>query len=119
MNVFSWLVVGHLIGDWLLQNDWMARGKKQRLVTAAGMTHFLIYTLTVMVTCWLAWRSTPDMLEYLLIGSIIFVTHWLIDATDVVGAWIRLLRQTDMPMMRIMVDQTFHLLVLAGVALVV
>jgi uncharacterized membrane protein len=119
MNMFTWLVMGHLVGDWLLQNDWMAKGKKQSLFTTAGMAHFVIYTLTVMVTFWLAAGSTVSLVGYVLVALVVFVSHWLTDATDVVGAWIRLMRQTDIPMVRIMVDQTFHLIILAGIALAV
>ncbi len=44
MNLFSWLLVGHLVGDWVFQSDWMAQGKRQGLVTPAGMVHFVVYT---------------------------------------------------------------------------
>ena len=43
MTMFSWLLLGHLLGDWLLQNDWMAQGKRQGFFTLAGLIHFTIY----------------------------------------------------------------------------
>ena len=54
MNTFTWLLVGHLLGDWLLQNNWMAMGKKQGLFTLAGMVHFSIYTVIVIGVLWLS-----------------------------------------------------------------
>lgn len=116
MNLFTWLVIGHLIGDWLFQNDWMARGKKRALVTAEGMLHFTIYTLAVMFTFLIGGGGSAGLPLFLFVTAIIFCSHWYIDATDVVGNWVHLMHQTDIPMVRIMVDQTFHLLVLAGIA---
>jgi Protein of unknown function (DUF3307) len=115
MNLVSWLLIGHLVGDWLLQNDWMARGKKQGLITAAGMTHFVIYTVVLMTTVVIA-LSNLSPVSLIVTALVIFVSHWLIDATNVVDVWMQLLRQTDIPMVRIMVDQSFHLIVLAAVA---
>jgi len=54
MNTFAWLVVGHLMGDWVLQNDWMARGKKRRLLGGTGLVHAAGYALTVLGACWLS-----------------------------------------------------------------
>lgn len=115
MNTFSCLVVGHLVGDWLLQNDWMAKGKRQGLVTAAGMAHFAIYTLAVLAALALFHGAALPLDAYGLAAALVFVSHWLVDATDIVDGWMRLLRQTNLPLVRLMVDQTFHILVLAAV----
>lgn len=114
MNVFTWLLIGHLVGDWLLQNDWMARGKKQGLVTAPGLIHFAIYTSVVTIALWVSdvvEKSNGDY--YICFGLLIFISHWLIDATNLVEGWIRFYGQSNLIMMRIMVDQTLHILVLA------
>lgn len=116
MNTFTWLVIGHLVGDWLLQNDWMAKGKREQFITQAGMTHFLIYTLAVMLTFGIANGSSVGIFTYLLVTVLVFVSHWLIDATRVVEFWMHMSGQTNIPMVRVMVDQTFHFLVLALVA---
>lgn len=115
MNTFSWLVIGHLVGDWLLQNDWMAKGKRRGLVTAAGMTHFAIYTLSILAALALFHGAALPPRSYGLAAALVFATHWLVDATDIVDAWMRLCRQTKVPLVRLMVDQTFHFLVLAAV----
>jgi hypothetical protein len=119
MNIFSWLLVGHLVGDWLLQNDWMARGKKTGLVTAPGMTHFAIYTVSLLVTLWLAvYQLNYPAFYFLGAGLIIFISHWFIDATRIVEWWILFFGQTNNTMMRVMVDQTLHFLILVMVAVI-
>ena len=115
MSLFSWLLMGHLVGDWLLQNDWMATGKKQAFITRSGLTHFTIYTLVIMLTLMLTNSSDRDPFRLGLLTIIIFISHWIIDATDIVGRWIRFYKQSDITLIRIMVDQTFHLIILAVV----
>ena len=116
MNTFTWLIIGHLVGDWLLQNDWMATDKRKGLLTSAGMTHFIIYTVITMGAFWLAQGEKIRGSLFLGLTLLVFVSHWLIDATSLVDYWIRVYRQSDKAIMRIMVDQTLHLLVLAIVA---
>lgn len=118
MDMFSWLLVGHLVGDWLLQNDWMAKGKKDGLVTKAGLTHFAIYTGAIAAVLKLLGLAQKSPIAIVAISVLIFVSHWFIDATDVVDRWMRLYQQSQLTIVRMMVDQTFHLLVLAGVAFV-
>lgn len=119
MDTFNWLVIGHLVGDWLLQNDWMAQGKKRGLITTPGLVHYTIYTAVVVTFLLLSPQDPTSLGIYLLIGGFVFLTHWLIDATKIVEVWIRTLKQSNISIMRIMVDQTFHILVLALIAYVV
>ena len=120
MTIFNWLLVGHLIGDWLFQNDWMAKGKKQGFFAIAGLTHFIIYTLAVMVCLWLAaGRQGYPVSKFVISALIIFGSHWLIDGTDVVKFWVKTFHQTDIPMVHMMVDQTFHVLVLVVITTLV
>jgi len=117
MNTFAWLLLGHLLGDWLLQNDWMARGKKRGLLTLAGLVHCAIYMAAVVGTAWLSGLRQSRPASYLCFAAILFASHWLIDATDGVDRWMRLLRQSRLELVRIMVDQVLHLLTLVGLAL--
>jgi hypothetical protein len=112
MNMFTCLLLGHLLGDWLLQNDWMARGKKEGLFTLPGMTHFTTYTAMILTVFWLVNNLEVDFITSCIAGIIIFVSHWLIDATDVVQGWMHFYGQSDREMVRVMVDQTLHLLAL-------
>lgn len=113
MNTFTWLLLGHLIGDWMFQNDWMARNKQSAFFTVAGLAHFIIYTLCVsaVLILWTDLALLPS--QIILFSSIVFITHWLIDATNLARIWAGLIQQTDVALVRIAVDQTFHLLVLA------
>lgn len=117
MDIFTWLLMGHLIGDWLLQNDWMARNKRQSLFTLAGMVHFTIYTATIIGVVWLSGLREKGLAFYIIAGLIIFVSHWLVDATNVVQGWMRFYRQSNLAIMRVMVDQTLHLIVLVWLSL--
>jgi hypothetical protein len=117
MTPFTWLLVAHLVGDWLFQNDWMAQGKKRGLFTWAGWVHFSIYTLCVLIALRLASDLKRPITFYLIQGLIVLLSHWLIDASNLVSWWIRLFKQTDIPLVRIMVDQTLHVLVLVVVAI--
>ena len=117
MSVFSWLLIGHLVGDWLLQNDWMAKGKRKSLLTTAGMAHFAIYTLAVTSTLLISDLKGKEPIFILATIILIFVSHWLVDATNIVDQWMRFYQQSNLAIVRIMVDQTLHLLILAGLAL--
>ena len=117
MDLFSWLLVGHLVGDWVLQNEWMAKGKRTGLLTKAGLTHFLIYTTAIIIVLALLGPVHKDPLAFLATIVLIFISHWLVDATNVVDRWMQFYQQSQGTMIRVMVDQTFHLLILATVAL--
>ena len=116
---FAWLTVGHLVGDWVLQNDWMAKGKKNGLLCPAGLAHFTLYAATIMVTFWLSGVRDRQPVFYLALGAIVLVSHALIDATRLVEHWMRFYQQSDLEVVRLMVDQTLHLLVLAALAALV
>lgn len=117
MNIFSWLFLGHLVGDWLLQNDWMAANKQRRLFTVAGMAHFTVYTASIAIALYFALAQTNQSLSFqshALFLSAIFVSHWLIDANALARKWASFSNQSDLPLVNIMVDQTFHLIVIAA-----
>jgi Protein of unknown function (DUF3307) len=114
MSTFDWLLVGHLLGDWMLQNDWMARGKQQRLFNPAIFVHCTVYTGTLVAALWQAHSSPLTISSYLFFALCIFLSHWGIDAPNLAGRWTTFFRQSDHLFVRIMVDQTLHLLVLAG-----
>jgi hypothetical protein len=113
MSIFAWLFLGHFVADWLFQSDWMAIGKRTRLISWPGVIHYSVYTAIILgIIALYTWGAIP---WFTLggIGLIIFLSHWLLDASSLVGQWMRLFGQRDQPMVRIVVDQTFHLLVLA------
>ncbi len=116
MTIFTWLVLGHLIGDWMLQNDWMARDKRGRWWSNQCIIHCLVYSITILVVAWLSSGRALTLEQVYLLFSIIFFSHWLIDGFNLASHWGRIVNQTQNESVRIVVDQTMHLLVLGVMA---
>lgn len=114
MTLFGWLCLAHLIGDWMLQNDWMARNKGLNPTGRACLIHCAIYTATVSGV-YLAASGWPLLSPWrlLLFAAIVFLSHWVIDGRQLAARWGALLRQTPGPPVRTVVDQTLHILMLA------
>lgn len=75
------LLFGHLVGDYLLQNRWMAlnKGKNTLFSHAVCTLHCLIYTVAVaLFTCW-----DPLWL------ALVFTTHFVIDKFSLGEMWLR------------------------------
>lgn len=122
------LLMGHLIGDYVFQNDWMAANKTNPLARTGGpieemlvatgkeldghlacTVHCCLYTVAVWLTCW--W-FLPGW-AYI----VIFFTHWPVDRFRLAVYWMRLIGQKQFatnlsPWSVILVDNIFHLLVL-------
>ena len=96
MNPF----VAHVVGDFILQNEWMATRKKERSI--ACLVHILVY-LTPFLVCQLKWW------QIVLIG----VQHFAQDRTNFILWWLRVWKRVhsdhwkELPLY---VDQAFHLL---------
>lgn len=45
MSVFDTLLLGHLIGDFLLQTSWMAENKAKHILPL--LVHSLVYTVSI------------------------------------------------------------------------
>ena len=112
MNTFAWLVISHFVGDWLLQNEWMALGKKQGVFTWAGLMHFVVYTIIIIGALALS-GAKQKLATSIAVCALIFVSHWAIDALDVARRWMQAVLQTDREAVRLAVDQLLHVLVLA------
>ena len=98
-------IIGHLVGDYLLQNDWMALNKKQRSLPCA--VHCTLWTLAV---CGFAgWISLPAI-------AVLWVTHFIQDRTHIIEFWMtRINRQPEFvkppfaPWSLIVVDNVWHI----------
>ena len=112
MNLFNWLLLGHLVGDWMLQNDWMARNKQQHWFNPAILVHCAVYTGALLTTLWWGGHADPAP-PYLLFTAIVFLSHWLIDAGRLAVRWARWLHQSRVHFVQLMVDQTMHVIILA------
>lgn len=121
LSLFDWLFVAHMVGDWMLQNDWMANAKRGRWWSGPCLLHCTTYAVTLTVAAWIAgWAAGRPWpwATILAFGLFIFASHWLIDGFDVAARWGRLTRQSERSFVRIVVDQSLHLLVIAAAVLV-
>lgn len=126
------LLLGHMVGDYVVQNDWMAANKTawrdpakdgptwRQKVTNTGhlacTAHCLCYTLAVWACSfwWMPWWGLVAC----------FVVHWPVDRFRLAGRWMRnVAGQTAFasgplaPWSVIVVDNTFHMITLGLIAL--
>ncbi|RME58861.1 MAG: DUF3307 domain-containing protein [Caldilineae bacterium] len=113
MTTFEWLLIGHLLGDWVLQNDWMAQNKQNGLFNRAIAIHAAVYTIILVFTLGIAHRDAAAAPPYLAFAGAVFISHWIIDASNLGLRWNRFFNQSELLFMRIAVDQILHLVVLA------
>ncbi|MDF9408619.1 MAG: hypothetical protein A4E52_02163 [Pelotomaculum sp. PtaB.Bin013] len=105
MNMFSWMLVGHMVGDFLLQTGWMA---KKTINITSLLTHCLVYTLTIYIAVLPAGGLSLKAI------IVIFASHIVLDHRKFVLFWVRRVNNAEsLPWMNIVIDQCFHLLVLA------
>lgn len=110
MDIFNCLLIGHLVGDFLLQSNWMATHKEKDWRALA--VHSLVYTITIYLFSLIAGGLS------LLALVIIFAAHVILDQRGVVRWWLtNVSKSPDLTWLQIMVDQTLHLLVLFVIAL--
>ena len=103
-------IYAHLIGDYLLQTDWMALNKKEKWIPC--FIHVVVY-LVPFLLCGLEWW------QLLLIG----LQHYFIDRTMFIEWYCRKIgakRMVDpknimFPWSWIIIDNIFHILWIAGV----
>lgn len=99
-----WGIVGHLIADWLLQNNWMAMNK-QDLRHPAAWVHSGIYTLLMLPA--FRWYAA------LALG----VVHLLIDTGRPMEWWFRVFKRMSngptLACVKIWTDQALHILLIA------
>lgn len=110
ISPFDLLLIAHLIGDYLLQTEWMAKYKAERW--APLLAHCTVYTLVIGLVSYL---FIPAGLSWWAIG-LVFVSHVFLDRRGFVAFWYRrVMRVTDdrNKWLMIVVDQSFHLIVLA------
>lgn len=99
-------IIGHLVGDYLLQPDWMALNKKKRTLPCA--IHCTVWTLAV---CAFAGWWSPGVVAWL------WATHFVQDRTNIIMWWMtKVARQERFatgpcaPWSIIVVDNVWHIL---------
>jgi hypothetical protein len=110
------LLCGHLVGDYILQNDWQAgnktnpTGKKAGLAYLACLVHCVLYTFSV-------WAFNQELSIYSL--SLCFGLHYPIDRWRLAVVWMKYVSGQKgfatgslAPWSFIIVDNVFHLVTL-------
>lgn len=108
MSQFDWLLIGHLIGDFLLQTSWMARYKATKWLPL--LSHITVYTLVVAAFGWLSGGLSLWGI------AIIFIGHIILDRKTFVAFWVAHVQTAKGPehaWLSIMADQIFHVILLA------
>lgn len=125
VEVFTAFVVCHLVGDYLLQTDWQARHKRGGLARGAPrearralLTHIGTYTLAFVPAL-----VVSDLgVQLLWVIPAIAVPHLIQDDGRLLAAYMKRVKRLDptenLPV-SIAVDQTFHMLALLVLALLV
>ena len=104
LTLFEQALVMHIIGDWILQNDWMAKNKPNLKHPAAWIHGAIHAALLSLVLGWVG-------------GLVVGVCHMLIDTRIPFGWWQRTFRMTgegpNAIHVAIWTDQVLHVLCLA------
>jgi Protein of unknown function (DUF3307) len=122
VEIFAVLVVCHLAGDFLLQTEWQATHKREGLGRdrerrRALVAHTISYTFAfVPALAWLAGDLGAGGTAALAAG--IFVPHMVQDDGRLLSSYVRAVKHTEPApgMLMLAVDQSFHLVVLFGLA---
>ena len=111
MNLFEWLLIGHLVGDFLLQTNWMAEKKKNELWPLVA--HSLVYTACVSLLALPGGGlSFPAIV-------LIFLTHLLLDKRSFVNFWAYQVTKSNNDLwLKIIIDQSWHIIILALATLI-
>ncbi|MGB3259874.1 DUF3307 domain-containing protein [Paenisporosarcina sp.] len=112
MTIFSYLLIGHLIGDFLFQTSWMAMLKATKWVPL--IVHCIVYTMSLIAVAFLGVGLLP-------IGAIVllFFSHLILDKRVFVAWWVKYIMRTEgqeTKWLCIMVDQIFHVIILGAIA---
>lgn len=123
-DVFLVFLVSHLVGDFLFQTGWQARNKfgalggggKPWALLSHGATYLVAF---VPATVWLWVDGRPGAWS-LGLAALIVVPHVLQDDGRLLIRYIRVVKRSPAEpgdRLFVMVDQSFHILALFGVAL--
>lgn len=102
-------IIGHLVGDYLLQNDWMALHKKKSWFRCA--VHCFLWTCSV---CLFAGWGPLEWLP-------LFLLHFSQDHTDIITRWMDFIGQKQFrtgpcaPWSIIVVDNVWHIVTIWAV----
>lgn len=110
-------LIGHLVGDYLFQNDWMALNKKSFYGGPNCLIHALIWTISVMFFA--GWFSLSD--NGVCAFLVLLVTHFYQDRTNIIAWWMDFIGQKQFrtglcaPWSMIVVDNVWHIVTIWAV----
>lgn len=111
MEQLASAIVGHLVGDYLIQNDWMALNKKRAWLPCA--VHCGLWTLAV--CAFAGWWSAPA-------AVLLFVSHFAQDRTGIIMWWMTKVNSQRQfasgpcaPWSIIVVDNVWHIVALYAI----
>ncbi|MDX1807577.1 MAG: DUF3307 domain-containing protein [Paenisporosarcina sp.] len=108
MTVFSYMLIGHLMGDFLFQTSWMAMNKTKQWTPL--LVHSVCYTVIVTALIYVGYGLLPLAGIILILGS-----HIILDRRTFVQWWVKNIMNTngkDASWLVIIADQIFHLIIL-------
>lgn len=125
VEVFAVLVVSHLAGDYLLQTDWQAMHKRGGLggdptARRALVSHVTSYTLAFVPA--LIWLADDIGAGAIAVAAGIFFPHLVQDDGRLLNAYMVKAKKVgvrDNQPLATAVDQSFHILTLFAIALLV
>lgn len=90
------VLMGHFLGDFFLQSDWMALNKKIKKKNLEGtliplMVHCLIYTATIYL-CIIYFLLPLEWFFHPLTFIVIFASHVILDGTYIIDHWFYLMK---------------------------
>jgi hypothetical protein len=120
--VFAAFLTCHLAGDLLLQTEWQALTKVRGFSDPAGRRALLLHVTTYILAFIpaLAWvASDRSVARAIGIGALIALPHLAVDDGRLLRHWMRSVKHSPdpAPSLSLMVDQSFHVVFLFGVAL--
>jgi len=120
--VLAAFLVCHLAGDLLLQTEWQALTKVRGLNDPEGrralMAHAATYTLPYLpVLVWIG--ADRGAARAVVVALLISLPHVAVDDGRFVRVWLRQVKHSPdpAPSLRLMVDQSFHVVCLLAVAM--
>jgi hypothetical protein len=125
VSVLAGFLVAHMVGDYLLQTDWQARNKRGGLsgsgvARRALISHVTTYTLAfVPAFIWIG--SELDPMWAIVAAVLVYIPHLIIDDGRLVGLYLARVKRVEGLNLGLAasVDQSFHVLSLFLVAVVV
>jgi membrane protein YqaA with SNARE-associated domain len=95
MNWF-FLLLGHLVGDYICQTKWMAQNKVRHdsIGYTACMVHCLVYSI-VLSMIMIPVLPSPD--DFWVMFLIAFVSHYPIDKGSLAKYWMKYVLGSDVP----------------------